>query len=62
MKSLPSPPAYVYVTAKAVLILLGQCKSASEPDEKVWKKAVPLMNNPPKFLEGLVEYRGEDIE
>ncbi len=62
MKSLPSPPIYVYITAKAVLILLGEKISVSDSDEKVWKKAVPLMNNVTKFLDTIIAFKAEEIE
>lgn len=46
MKSLGTPPDGVKVTARVVLILLGERISLTDPDEKVWKKAVGSMNNP----------------
>ena len=40
MKSLGTPPDGVKLTARVVLILLGERISLSDPDEKVWKKGV----------------------
>ena len=62
MKSLPNPPSYVVITAKAILILLGEKIVYNDPDEKVWKKAVPTMNNPIKFFDVLMNYKAEVIE
>jgi len=39
MKSLGSPPPGVLLTAKIVMILLGEKVSLNDPDDKVWKKA-----------------------
>jgi len=39
MKVLGSPPGGVLLTAKVVMILLGEKVSINDPDEKVWKKA-----------------------
>jgi hypothetical protein len=38
MKSLGTPPEGVKLTARVVLILLGERITLSDPDEKVWKK------------------------
>lgn len=46
MKSLGSPPAGVLLTAKVVMILLGEKVSLNDADDKVWKKASTVMNNP----------------
>jgi len=46
MKQLGSPPAGVYVTARVVLILMGEKITLNDPEDKVWKKAVGMMNNP----------------
>lgn len=62
MKGLGSPPWGVYLTSRVVMILLGEKVTLSDPDEKVWKKSVQLMNNPPQFLERLKAFKGEDIE
>jgi dynein heavy chain len=62
MKNLGSPPAMVFTTARAVLILLGEKITLNDPDDKVWKKAVVTMNNPAKFLEVVKNYNGENIE
>jgi len=51
MKALGSPPVLVILTAKVVMTLLGEKISINEADEKVWKKANSLMQNPIKFLE-----------
>ena len=45
-----SPPPMVVVTAKCIMILLGEKVSNNDAEEKLWKKAVKLMNNPDKFL------------
>ena len=39
MKSLPTPPAGVYLTSRVVLILMGEKVTLNDPDEKVWKKS-----------------------
>lgn len=46
MKALGSPPLGVVLTSRVVLILLGEKVSLSDPDDKVWKKAQAVMNNP----------------
>lgn len=50
MKVLGSPPGGVLLTAKVVMILLGEKVSINDPDEKVWKKAQLVMGNPAQFL------------
>jgi len=39
MKSLGSPPPGVLVTAKVVMILLGEKVGINDADDKIWKKA-----------------------
>jgi dynein heavy chain len=46
MKSLGSPPIGVLITAKVVMILLGEKVALNDPDDKIWKKASAVMNNP----------------
>jgi dynein heavy chain len=46
MKSLGSPPGGVLLTARVVMILLGEKITLNDPDDKVWKKATGIMNNP----------------
>lgn len=50
MKSMGSPPAMVVVTAKVIMILLGEKVSANDDETKIWKKYVQMMQNPDKFL------------
>jgi dynein heavy chain len=40
MKSLGTPPPMVIVTAKCILILLGEKINSNDPEDKIWKKAV----------------------
>ncbi len=40
MKSMTSPPPMVIVTAKVIMILLGEKVSHNDAEEKLWKKAV----------------------
>ena len=40
MKSMGSPPQMVIVTAKCIMILLGEKVSQNDPEDKIWKKAV----------------------
>lgn len=46
MKAFTSPPPGVVVTCRVVLALLKQKLSNNDPDDKVWKKAQGLMNQP----------------
>jgi dynein heavy chain len=46
MKAFTNPPPGVVVTCRVVLALLKEKLSASDPDDKVWKKAQGLMNQP----------------
>lgn len=46
MKALGTPPDGVKLTARIVLILLGERITLNDPDEKVWKKSISAMNNP----------------
>jgi hypothetical protein len=46
MKAFASPPPGVVVTCRVVLALLKEKVVASDPDDKVWKKAQGLMNQP----------------
>ena len=39
MKALGSPPRLVIITAKIVMILLGEKIPLTEPEDKTWKKA-----------------------
>jgi hypothetical protein len=50
MKAFTSPPPGVVVTCRVVLALLKEKLSEKDPDDKVWKKAQGLMNQPEKFL------------
>ena len=43
MKSMGSPPAGVILTAKTVMILLGEKVNLNDSDEKVWKKGNAVM-------------------
>jgi len=40
MKALGTPPPMVIVTAKCILILMGEKVSPNDQEDKVWKKAV----------------------
>jgi dynein heavy chain, axonemal len=62
MKSMGSPPAGVVLTSRVVLIMFGEKVSLSDPDDKVWKKAVLSMNNPEQFIQKVKNYNGETIE
>jgi dynein heavy chain len=62
MKSMGSPPAMVVVTAKVIMILLGEKVSPNDAEDKVWKKAVQMMNNPDKFLQTVKTYNGDTID
>jgi len=62
MKSLGSPPQMVIVTAKCIMILFGEKVSANDAEDKIWKKAVQMMNNPDKFLQTLKSYNGDTID
>ena len=62
MKSMGSPPAMVVVTAKMIMILLGEKVGQNDPEDKVWKKAVQMMNNPDKFLTTVKTYDGNSID
>ena len=62
MKSMGSPPQMVIVTAKVIMVLLGEKVSPNDPEEKIWKKAVQMMNNPDKFLTTIKTYNGETID
>lgn len=46
MKSLGTPPEGVKLVARIILILLGERITLNDADEKVWKKATSVMNNP----------------
>ena len=39
MKALGAPPRLVIITAKIVMILLGEKIVLTEPEEKTWKRA-----------------------
>lgn len=62
MKSLGTPPDGVKLTAKVVLILMGEKISEKDPDEKIWKKATSVMNNPEKFLKAITDFDGRNID
>ena len=62
MKAFTTPPGGVVITCRVVLALLKEKVAASDPDEKVWKKAQGLMNQPEKFLDRVLTFNGEDIE
>lgn len=61
MKAFATPPAGVVVTCRVVLALLKEKVLGSDPDDKVWKKAQGLMNQPEKFLDRVLGFNGEDI-
>lgn len=46
MKALGTPPDGVKLTARVILILLGERITLADPEEKVWKKCTSVMNNP----------------
>jgi dynein heavy chain len=62
MKNLGTPPDGVKLTGRVILILLGERITLSDPDEKVWKKAVGTMNNPGAFLKKILDFDGENID
>lgn len=62
MKAFTTPPAGVVVTCRVVLALLKEKISPNDPDDKVWKKAQGLMNQPEKFLDRVLSFNGEDID
>lgn len=62
MKNLGSPPQGVYNTARVVLILMGEKISVNDPDEKLWKKAQQVMNNPQAFIDKVKTFDGENID
>jgi dynein heavy chain len=62
MKAFANPPQGVVVTCRVVLALLKEKVSSADPDDKVWKKAQGLMNNPEKFLERVLKFDGTDID
>lgn len=51
MKNLGSPPWGVVLTARVVLILLGEKVNLTDPDDKIWKKGQQTMNNPQAFID-----------
>eukprot|EP00919_Chromeraceae_sp_WS-2016_P062159 GHVR01147204.1.p1 GENE.GHVR01147204.1~~GHVR01147204.1.p1 ORF type:complete len:124 (-),score=20.00 GHVR01147204.1:32-403(-) len=62
MKAFSAPPPGVVVTSRVVLALLKEKVSTNDPDDKVWKKAQGLMNQPEKFLDRVLTFDGTDIE
>ena len=62
MKAFANPPAGVVVTCRVVLSLLKEKISSNDPDDKVWKKAQGLMNQPEKFLDKVLTFDGTEIE
>lgn len=62
MKSLGSPPSGVIVTARAVLILLGEKITLNDPEDKLWKKSQGVMNNPQQFLDRVKGFNGKSID
>lgn len=62
MKAFTNPPPGVVVTCRVVLALLKEKVSNNDPDDKVWKKAQNLMNQPEKFLDRVLTFNGEEIE
>jgi dynein heavy chain, axonemal len=40
MKSLGTPPPMVVLTARCIMILLGEKVGNNDPDDKIWKKSV----------------------
>ena len=61
MKAFTAPPGGVVVTCRVVLALLKEKIDKNDADEKVWKKAQGLMNQPEKFLERVLNFNGEEI-
>ena len=59
MKAFTAPTAGVVVTCRVVLALLKEKVDKNDPDEKVWKKAQGLMNQPEKFLDRVLNFNGE---
>lgn len=62
MKAFTNPPGGVVVTCRVVLALLKEKISPNDPDDKVWKKAQGLMNQPEKFLQRVLDFNGEEID
>jgi len=58
MKAFTTPPGGVVVTCRVVLTLLKEKVASSDPDDKVWKKAQGLMNQPEKFLDRVKTFNG----
>lgn len=58
MKAFTTPPAGVVVTSRVVLALLKEKIGNNDPDDKVWKKAQGLMNQPEKFLDRVLTFNG----
>lgn len=59
MKALGTPPDGVKLTARIILILLGERITLNDPEEKVWKKCTSVMNNPSQFLDRVLNFNGE---
>ena len=62
MKAFTTPPGGVVVTCRVVLALLKEKIDKNDADEKVWKKAQGLMNQPEKFLDRVLTFNGEEID
>ena len=62
MKSLGSPPPGVLLTAKVVMILLGEKVGINDADDKIWKKAQGVMNNPAQFIDRILNFDGKNID
>ncbi|MHA2022365.1 MAG: hypothetical protein ACTSWQ_01760 [Candidatus Thorarchaeota archaeon] len=62
MKALGSPPLLVIITAKIVMIVLGEKINLNESEDKTWKRGQNFMNNPIKFMEAIGKFTGEYIE
>lgn len=62
MKNLGSPPSGVIITARVVLILFNQEIALTGSDDKVWKKAQNVMNNPGAFIDKIKAFDGENIQ
>ncbi len=62
MKGLGTPPEMVMVTSKIILTLMGEKINPNDAIDKIWKKAVQIMNNPDKFLAAVKGFDGEKID
>lgn len=44
------------------MILMGEKVGINDADDKVWKKAQGVMNNPAQFLQRVIDFKGENID